>query len=98
MWARAEIARCAAAGSGGDGKHDAISAGRGEIVCYPGRDLRRVPICVRRVPGNGALIRVSRPIRVLVAKPGLDGHDARRESDRAEALRDAGMEVQFTLG
>ena len=33
-------------------------------------------------------------IRVLVAKPGLDGHD-RREGSRAP-LRDAGMEVIYT--
>ena len=33
-----------------------------------------------------------RPIRVLVAKPGLDGHD-RGAKVVAAALRDAGMEV-----
>jgi methylmalonyl-CoA mutase C-terminal domain/subunit len=37
----------------------------------------------------------SRPIRVLVAKPGLDGHD-RGAKVVAAALRDAGMEVIYT--
>ena len=36
-----------------------------------------------------------RPIRVLVAKPGLDGHD-RGAKIIARALRDAGMEVIYT--
>ena len=35
------------------------------------------------------------PIRVLVAKPGLDGHD-RGARIIARALRDAGMEVIYT--
>jgi len=35
------------------------------------------------------------PIRVLVAKPGLDGHD-RGAKIVARALRDAGMEVIYT--
>src|SRR5439155_8769763 len=36
-----------------------------------------------------------RPIRVLVAKPGLDGHD-RGAKVIANTLRDAGMEVIYT--
>ena len=36
-----------------------------------------------------------RPIRILVAKPGLDGHD-RGAKVVATALRDAGMEVIYT--
>ena len=36
-----------------------------------------------------------RPIRVLVAKPGLDGHD-RGATVVARALRDAGYEVIYT--
>jgi methylmalonyl-CoA mutase C-terminal domain/subunit len=39
--------------------------------------------------------RRKRPIRVLVAKPGLDGHD-RGAKVVAAALRDAGMEVIYT--
>lgn len=38
---------------------------------------------------------MARPIRVLVAKPGLDGHD-RGAKVIARALRDAGMEVIYT--
>ena len=37
----------------------------------------------------------SHPIRVLVAKPGLDGHD-RGAKVIARSLRDAGMEVIYT--
>ncbi|MEU1514110.1 cobalamin B12-binding domain-containing protein [Streptomyces sp. NPDC005811] len=37
----------------------------------------------------------SGPIRVVVAKPGLDGHD-RGAKVIARALRDAGMEVVYT--
>jgi methylmalonyl-CoA mutase C-terminal domain/subunit len=40
-------------------------------------------------------VKSSRPIRVLVAKPGLDGHD-RGAKVVAAALRDAGMEVIYT--
>jgi methylmalonyl-CoA mutase, C-terminal domain len=36
-----------------------------------------------------------RPLRILVAKPGLDGHD-RGAKIIARALRDAGMEVVYT--
>ncbi len=36
-----------------------------------------------------------RPIRVMIAKPGLDGHD-RGAKVVAKALRDAGMEVVYT--
>ena len=36
-----------------------------------------------------------RPIRVLIAKPGLDGHD-RGAKVIARALRDAGMEVIYS--
>lgn len=38
---------------------------------------------------------MDRPIRVLVGKPGLDGHD-RGAKVIARALRDAGMEVIYT--
>lgn len=37
----------------------------------------------------------ARPIKVVVAKPGLDGHD-RGAKVVARALRDAGMEVVYT--
>jgi methylmalonyl-CoA mutase C-terminal domain/subunit len=38
---------------------------------------------------------MSRPIRVLIAKPGLDGHD-RGSLTLAMGLRDQGMEVIYT--
>jgi len=44
-------------------------------------------------PGRESL--VNPPIRVLVAKPGLDGHD-RGAKVIARALREAGMEVIYT--
>ena len=39
--------------------------------------------------------KLRRPIRILVAKPGLDGHD-RGAKVVAAALRDSGMEVIYT--
>ena len=42
-----------------------------------------------------SMIQETQPIRVLVAKPGLDGHD-RGAKVIARALRDAGMEVIYT--
>ncbi len=41
------------------------------------------------------MVQANRTIRVLVAKPGLDGHD-RGAKVIARALRDAGMEVIYT--
>jgi len=41
------------------------------------------------------MIELKRPIRILVAKVGLDGHD-RGAKVIATALRDAGMEVIYT--
>ena len=38
---------------------------------------------------------MARPIRVVIAKPGLDGHD-RGAKIIARSLRDAGMEVIYT--
>lgn len=38
---------------------------------------------------------MSRPIRIVIAKPGLDGHD-RGAKVVARALRDAGFEVIYT--
>jgi methylmalonyl-CoA mutase, C-terminal domain len=48
-----------------------------------------------RPPSSILESEVMRPIRVLVAKPGLDGHD-RGAKVVASALRDAGMEVIYT--
>ena len=46
-------------------------------------------------PHPNPLHHVRRPIRVVVAKPGLDGHD-RGAKVVAKALKDAGMEVIYT--
>jgi methylmalonyl-CoA mutase, C-terminal domain len=45
--------------------------------------------------GVRSLMAIEQKIRVLVAKPGLDGHD-RGAKVIARALRDAGMEVIYT--
>jgi isobutyryl-CoA mutase small subunit len=45
--------------------------------------------------GRAAAPSFSRKIRVVIAKPGLDGHD-RGAKVVARALRDAGMEVIYT--
>jgi methylmalonyl-CoA mutase C-terminal domain/subunit len=44
---------------------------------------------------NDAPAALTRPLRIVVAKPGLDGHD-RGAKVVARALRDAGMEVVYT--
>ena len=48
-----------------------------------------------RAKGEERHMSPDRKIRVLVAKPGLDGHD-RGAKVIARALRDAGMEVIYT--
>lgn len=51
---------------------------------------------LRRLRGNVSLMQTaSAPLRIVVAKPGLDGHD-RGAKVIARALRDAGMEVIYT--
>lgn len=47
------------------------------------------------VPASPASRPVAAPLRIVVAKPGLDGHD-RGAKVVARALRDAGMEVIYT--
>lgn len=47
------------------------------------------------MPNVNASIRANVPIRVLIAKPGLDGHD-RGAKVLVRALRDAGFEVVYT--
>lgn len=50
---------------------------------------------IRNTPGGGRFPRMAGKIRVVIAKPGLDGHD-RGAKIIARALRDAGMEVIYT--
>ena len=59
-----------------------------------GGDVRRAQGGVGRLAGDAGLLS-SRKIRVVIAKPGLDGHD-RGAKVIARALRDAGMEVIYT--
>src|SRR5207245_4352925 len=46
-------------------------------------------------PAGPRRLKMARPVRVLVAKAGLDGHD-RGAKVVARILRDAGMEVVYT--
>jgi len=61
-----------------------VKSGGGESLALASAE----PTC----PYTGA---VSQPIRIVIAKPGLDGHD-RGAKVIARALRDAGMEVIYT--
>jgi methylmalonyl-CoA mutase, C-terminal domain len=72
------------------------------LVAEPDATMRPPPILGRSGPsgapsGPGAYTRcpMKRPYRVVVAKPGLDGHD-RGAKVIARALRDAGFEVIYT--
>jgi methylmalonyl-CoA mutase, C-terminal domain len=56
---------------------------------------RSVPVRAALTFYNLDSVSMNIPIRVLVAKPGLDGHD-RGAKVIARALRDAGMEVIYT--
>jgi methylmalonyl-CoA mutase C-terminal domain/subunit len=58
-----------------------------------GHDLREFRLVFPRQRTN--LVVVAPPLRILVAKPGLDGHD-RGAKVVARALRDAGFEVVYT--
>ncbi|TFH31758.1 MAG: cobalamin B12-binding domain-containing protein, partial [Myxococcales bacterium] len=69
---------------------------------FGGGDLGRVPRQVRRLRRSGldltpwekGIVSDSK-LRILIAKPGLDGHD-RGAKIIARALRDAGFEVIYT--
>jgi methylmalonyl-CoA mutase C-terminal domain/subunit len=65
---------------------------------YPGNNFYTIPVPLRSMKEqnkNSADSAARRPIRVLVAKVGLDGHD-RGAKVIATSLRDAGMEVIYT--
>jgi methylmalonyl-CoA mutase, C-terminal domain len=59
------------------------------------QENRMVPTSNSQTPSAASRRGSVRPVRVLVAKPGLDGHD-RGAKVVAAALRDAGMEVVYT--
>ena len=64
-----------------------------------GREMRylrpQVRAATERCAQTGRTVRMSARTRVVIAKPGLDGHD-RGVKIVARALRDAGMEVIYT--
>jgi methylmalonyl-CoA mutase, C-terminal domain len=62
-------------------------------ACHAAKRQSRAPIARWETPS--LQLNMDRRIRVLVAKPGLDGHD-RGAKVIARALRDAGMEVIYT--
>src|SRR5439155_24113161 len=69
---------------------------RGARARHRGRDRRLAPAGLGRLPRHADLLMaVATRLRVVVAKPGLDGHD-RGAKIIARALRDAGMEVIYT--
>ena len=57
--------------------------------------ISNAAVCSHASLVNILVVMSERKIRVLVAKPGLDGHD-RGAKVIARALRDAGMEVIYT--
>ena len=94
-----------AAARGGPQHHARLYGLRPRLL-HPGRADGRAPRGLRRLSGTGGGVvtqtsetaetpATQRPIRVLIAKPGLDGHD-RGAKVIARALRDAGMEVIYT--
>jgi methylmalonyl-CoA mutase C-terminal domain/subunit len=64
------------------------------MACEAGSPLRRYTAVPFLWHGSYAR-RVPQRIRIVIAKPGLDGHD-RGAKIIARALRDAGMEVVYT--
>ena len=101
---RAAVARCAAGCGSRPGQHDAPVARLRPRLRHCGRDVRCAPAGVGGISGSAAHLADSseltadssrmRKIRVVIAKPGLDGHD-RGAKVIARALRDAGMEVIY---
>ena len=67
----------------------------GRLRSVTGCDLRRSRSSRQMSDASSAEAAAGRKIRVVVAKPGLDGHD-RGAKIIARALRDAGMEVIYT--
>src|SRR4051794_9182270 len=86
--------------AGPDGSTAASNRGTAGHVRRTGGIPRAALGCVRRASlylevSMGPSMGAAAPIRVVVAKPGLDGHD-RGAKVVARALRDAGMEVVYT--
>ena len=83
--------RARSRGRQGRRQPDAAAGRRREGVLHGGRDGRGAEEPVGRVLAAGGVLV---PARVLVAKPGLDGHD-RGAKLVARVLRDAGFEVVY---
>jgi methylmalonyl-CoA mutase C-terminal domain/subunit len=77
----------------GDLAESRAAAAAVPVRCAAGKDARRDPDHFAQPQMNTPA--GSKKIRVVVAKPGLDGHD-RGAKIIARALRDAGMEVIYT--
>ena len=95
-------ARRAEAGRGRRDEPDVPDHRRRQGRRDDGRDVRRPPRRLGHLARNARLLTAAPiltamvgKIRVVVAKPGLDGHD-RGAKIIARALRDAGMEVIYT--
>src|SRR5437773_2594989 len=85
-------------GRGGHRQPDALHPRRGARIRDRGRDHAGHDRGLRHVHRNGRRLMPStavRPVRIVVAKVGLDGHD-RGVKVVARALRDAGYEVIYT--
>ena len=84
--------------SGHDGQHDECGE-RDEVDDEGDHEEDRDERHERRVSMHRACARIGvmtdRPIKVLIAKPGLDGHD-RGAKVLARGLRDEGFEVVYT--
>ena len=93
----AALGDAAAAGLSGLPRGPGPPGGPGRLA-EPTRNLGRGPDGLRSGVCAGASVswtRMKRPYRVVVAKPGLDGHD-RGAKVIARALRDSGFEVVYT--
>src|SRR5207249_4614678 len=90
---RDALARRSAIRRADEGQPDAADSRRRARLRDDWRDVRRAARGVGRVRGSSG--HLMRKLRVVIAKPGLDGHD-RGAKVIARALRDAGMEVIYT--
>ena len=80
----------------GDVENDGVRAATADrLVGMLAETEADVGVEAEEFHGAPILAHVVRKIRVVIAKPGLDGHD-RGAKINARALRDAGMEVIYT--